>query len=296
MLPDLQVSAAAARVGRVGRGSAPGRPAALRENENGLDFNSLGAVSKERRNVVDAPWLRKKPDPRRRERVVPTDRLTTPPRIRYLALVPNAHPTSKEAADGRLVLASGSPRRSQILGDAGIDFQVHVSGIDERTRPDESPGDLVVRLACEKCLDVARRRDDVPPRPVLGADTIVVAGEEVLGKPRDEDHAVELVSRLVGTTHRVMTGVAIAWTDGRGPWTEVVTSHVEMRPASRAEVEEYVAVGESLDKAGGYALQGEGARFVVSVRGSRTNVIGLPLEETLALLTEAGVSGLAGER
>lgn len=293
MLPDLQVSAAAARVGR---GFAPGRPAAPRENENDLDFNSLGAVSRERRNVVDAPWVRKKPDPRRRKRVVSTDRLTRPPRIRYLAPVPNAHPTPKEAAGGRLVLASGSPRRSQILGDAGVDFQVDVSGIDERTRPDESPRDLVVRLAREKCLDVARRRDDVPPRPVLGADTIVVAGEEVLGKPRDEDHAVELVSRLVGATHRVMTGVAIAWTDGRGPWTKVVTSHVEMRPASRAEVEEYVAVGESLDKAGGYALQGEGARFVVSVRGSRTNVIGLPLEETLALLTEAGVSGVTGAR
>jgi len=293
MLPDLQVSAAAARVGR---GFPPGRPAASRENENGLDFNSLGAVSKERRNVVDGLWLRKKPDPPQRGRAFAADRLTTPARIRYLAPVPNAHSTSKEDTDRRLVLASGSPRRSQILGDAGVDFQVDVSGIDERTRPDESPGDLVVRLAREKCLDVAGRRDDAPPRPVLGADTIVVAGEEVLGKPRDENHAVELVSRLVGTTHRVMTGVAVAWTDGRGPWTTVVTSHVEMRPASRSEVEEYVAVGESLDKAGGYALQGEGARFVVGVRGSRTNVIGLPLEETLALLAEAGVSGVAGAR
>ncbi len=204
--------------------------------------------------------------------------------------MPNAHVTPKDDEDSRLVLASGSPRRSQILADAGVDFLVDVSGIDEETRPGESPRDLVLRLAREKCLDVAGRRADTPPRPVLGADTIVVAGNEVLGKPRDVDHAVELVSRLVGATHRVMTGVAVAWTDGRGPWTTVVSSDVEMRPASRTEVEEYVAVGESLDKAGGYALQGEGARFVVGVRGSRTNVIGLPLEETLALLARAGVT------
>lgn len=186
------------------------------------------------------------------------------------------------------MLASGSPRRAEILGDAGVAFVVDVSGIDEKTRPGEAPHALAVRLAREKCLDVAGRRTDVPPRPVLGADTIVVAGEDVLGKPRDAAHAVELLSRLVGTTHRVMTGVAVAWTDGRGPFSCVVTSEVEMRAATRDELIDYVAVGESLDKAGGYALQGEGARFVVAVRGSRTNVIGLPLEETLALLAEAG--------
>ncbi|MEM9177659.1 MAG: Maf family protein [Myxococcota bacterium] len=187
------------------------------------------------------------------------------------------------------MLASGSPRRAQILGEAGVHFRVDVSGIDEKTRDGESPEALVVRLAREKCLDVAGRRNDAPPRPVLGADTIVVAGDEVLGKPRDEAHAIALVSRLVGTTHRVMTGVCVAWTDGRGPFTTHVTSHVEMRDATRSEVEAYIAVGESMDKAGGYALQGEGARFVTAVVGSRTNVIGLPLEETLALLAEAGV-------
>ena len=201
---------------------------------------------------------------------------------------PSSRPTTT-TEPLRLILASGSPRRAEILGDVGVDFQVDVSGIDEKTRAGETPDALVVRLAREKCLDVAGRRDDAPARPVLGADTIVVApGEEVLGKPRDEAHAIELVSKLVGVTHRVMTGVAVAWTDGRGPWTTVVTSHVEMREATRDEVAEYVAVGESLDKAGGYALQGEGARFVTVVRGSRTNVIGLPLEESLALLSEGG--------
>ena len=137
---------------------------------------------------------------------------------------------------------------------------------------------------------MAERLPKDPARPVLGADTIVVAGEQVLGKPRDAAHAVELLSQLVGTTHRVMTAIAVAWTDGREARSQVVTSHVTMRSATRAELVEYVAVGESLDKAGGYALQGEGARFVVSVEGSRSNVIGLPQEETLALLRASGVS------
>ena len=184
------------------------------------------------------------------------------------------------------MLASGSPRRSQILGDAGLRFEIQPSGIDEKTRPGEAPGDLAERLAREKAEDVAGRLPDSPARPVLGSDTIVVAGENVLGKPRDAEHAVELLSQLVGTTHRVMTAIALAWSDGRATASQVVVSEVEMRSATRAELVAYVAVGESLDKAGGYALQGEGARFILDVRGSSTNVIGLPLEETLALIEQ----------
>lgn len=187
------------------------------------------------------------------------------------------------------MLASGSPRRAEILTGASVPFEIRISGIDEVERPGERPEDLAERLAREKALDVAQRLPDRPARPVLGADTIVVAaGDVVLGKPDDAAHAVELLSRLVGTTHRVMTGVAVGWTDGRELQTTVVTSRVSMRDATRAELEAYVALGESLDKAGGYALQGEGRRFVVDVQGSRSNVIGLPLEETLALLARAG--------
>lgn len=198
------------------------------------------------------------------------------------------------APDGpTLILASGSPRRADLLRQAGVAYEVIVSGVDERTRPGETPEALALRLATEKALDVAARTPDRPLRPVLGADTIVVAGADVLGKPDDAAHAAELVARLVGTTHRVMTGVCLAWTDGRAPRALVVTSEVEMRAADRDEIEAYVALGESLDKAGGYALQGEGARFVTAVRGSRTNVIGLPLDETLALLADAGVVAAA---
>ena len=202
----------------------------------------------------------------------------------------NSRPIS-DAPPPALVLASGSPRRSQILGDAGLRFEIQPSGIDELTRPGETPPDLAERLAREKAEDVARRLPDAPARPVLGSDTIVVAaGENVLGKPRDADHAVELLAQLVGTTHRVMTAIALAWTDGRATASQVVVSHVEMRPATRDELIKYVAVGESLDKAGGYALQGEGARFILGVRGSSTNVIGLPLEETLALIEHEGAA------
>jgi len=190
----------------------------------------------------------------------------------------------------RLVLASASPRRSEILAQASVPFEVVVSKVDELTLPGETAQSLVERLAREKSLEVANRLPADPARPVLGADTIVVAGDDVLGKPRDEEHAVELLSRLVGTIHRVMTGIAVSFTDDRDTMSRVVTSHVEMRPATREELIEYVSVGESLDKAGGYALQGEGSRFIVGVEGSRTNVIGLPREETLELLEAAGVS------
>jgi len=204
-----------------------------------------------------------------------------------------------------LVLASGSPRRSDILSEAGIPFEVIVSGVDELTRPGERPEDLALRLASEKCLDVARRLPAAPPRPVLGADTIVVSvDDEVLGKPNNEAHAALLLEKIVGTTHRVMTGVAVAWTDGRSFGTSdsdtapdpsrtltcLGTSFVTMRSATFEELVEYVAVGESLDKAGGYALQGEGARFIVGVEGSRTNVIGLPIDETRELLRQAGLT------
>ena len=199
-----------------------------------------------------------------------------------------AKPGQHADGTGRLVLASASPRRRQILSEAGLKFEVRPSTIEERARAGESPEKLAERLAREKALDVARELAQGPARPVLGADTIVVLDGEVLGKPRDEAHAVEMLSRLVGRTHRVMTGIALAWTDGRSLESRVLTSEVEMRPATRAELIEYVALGESLDKAGAYALQGGAIQFVTRVVGSRSNVIGLPREETLALLERSG--------
>jgi septum formation protein len=201
---------------------------------------------------------------------------------------PSQSPPQASASAERLVLASASPRRREILSEAGIPFDVRPSTIEERARAGESAAALVERLAREKALDVAQQLAAAPPRPVLGADTVVVLDGEVLGKPRDEDHAIEMLSRLVGRAHAVMTGIALAWTDARGLESQVVTSAVEMRAATREEIVAYVAIGESLDKAGAYALQGGASRFITRVVVSRTNVIGLPREETLALLARAG--------
>jgi len=205
---------------------------------------------------------------------------------------PATSPAAGPESTPCLVLASASPRRREILSGAGVSFEIQPSTIVELSRESEPPAELAQRLAAEKADDVAGRLCSEPPVPVLGADTIVVVDEEVFGKPRDEEHAVELLTRLMGRRHRVMTGIALAWSDGRPTLCEVVTSEVGMRTATRAELVEYVALGESLDKAGGYALQGAGRRFVVEVEGSSTNVIGLPLEETLALFARGGLPDL----
>jgi len=192
-----------------------------------------------------------------------------------------------------LILASASPRRRELLARAGLAFEVVPADLDETLRPGETPEGHVERLAREKADAVARRLARTPVRLVLGSDTVVVLGGDVLGKPRDAAHAEALLARLVGRTHRVLTGVAVATSAGHAPRSRVVESRVRMRPASADEIRAYVATGEPLDKAGAYALQGEGRRFVEAVEGSETNVIGLPLEETLALLREAGLAAQA---
>jgi septum formation protein len=187
----------------------------------------------------------------------------------------------------RLVLASSSPRRVELLTRAGLELEVIASDIPEDTRPNETPTAAARRLAQEKALTVARRLGATPRRWVIGADTIVVVDGVAIGKPRDPDHAVTLLSTLVGRRHEVITGVAVVDTASLRVWEDVVESAVEMRPASLAELRSYVATGEPLDKAGAYALQGRGRRFVDRVEGSESNVIGLPVEQTLALLRRA---------
>lgn len=188
-----------------------------------------------------------------------------------------------------LVLASGSPRRRDLLARAGLRFQVRPADVAEDVLPGESPQALVERLARAKAGWAVERLPPLPRRVVLGSDTVVVLDGEILGKPRDAEEAVSMLRRLVGRSHRVVTGVAVVESDTRRVRTACVESRVAMRPASEEELRRYVAGGEPLDKAGGYALQGEGRRLVVRVEGSETNVIGLPLEETLALLRDAGL-------
>lgn len=190
--------------------------------------------------------------------------------------------------DSSLVLASGSPRRRSLLERAGISFEVCPAELPEERGPGEEPADFAQRLAAEKARAIARRLGGGAPRFVLGADTIVVVDGDVLGKPADAADALALLSRLVGRSHQVLTGVAVVATATGQECGALVESHVSMRRAGEEELRAYVAGGEPLDKAGAYAVQGEGRRFVTAVEGSETNVIGLPMEETLALLRQAG--------
>jgi septum formation protein len=188
-----------------------------------------------------------------------------------------------------LILASASPRRRDLLSRLAVPFETIPAQIAETARPGEAPRALAERLAREKAEAVAAQLGRTPRRVVLGSDTIVVIGEEVLGKPRDPEHALTLLRKLSGRTHLVMTGIAVVESDTGHARSRVVESRVTLRKADEVELRDYVATGESLDKAGAYALQGAGRRLIAGVEGSETNVIGLPLEETLAMLKEAGL-------
>jgi len=184
------------------------------------------------------------------------------------------------------VLASGSPRRAALLARLGLTAIVRPSDVDETPQPDESPDDLVRRLAALKAMAAAASDEEV----VLAADTEVVLDGAVLGKPTDHDHAAAMLRRLSGRAHQVITGVAAR----RGPLVHVDAVHttVVFRDLTDAELAWYLDTGEPFDKAGGYGLQGAGAALVARIEGSDTNVIGLPLAETVALLREVGLDPL----
>ena len=180
-----------------------------------------------------------------------------------------------------LYLASGSPRRQELLTQLGISFEKVVPGIEELRRPDESAQHYVARLAREKAQAVvALTRDDLP---VLGADTIVILNGEVLEKPRDAAHAAVMLRMLSGKTHQVMTAVALA--DSQHTLDCLVVTEVTFRTLSDDDITDYVLSGEPLDKAGAYGIQGLGGCFVRKINGSYHAVVGLPLVETYELLS-----------
>ena len=181
-----------------------------------------------------------------------------------------------------LVLASGSPRRRELLAQLGVPFVVRVADVDESPRPGERATDLVRRLAAAKAQAVlaAAPEDDVV---VLGADTIVVVAGFVLAKPVDADDATRMLGLLSGRTHTVLTGVAVARRPG-GMVEEVEATEVTFRDLTDADVAAYVATGEPLDKAGAYGIQGAAEAFVVEIVGNKDNVIGLGLATTTRLL------------
>lgn len=183
----------------------------------------------------------------------------------------------------RLVLASSSPRRRQILAELGLGFEVRAADADERPLPGEAPETMVDRLARQKAL---ARVDS--GELVLAADTIVVLDGAILGKPRDAADARSMLARIAGREHVVFTGVALTGDAGRRTAARVVRTRVRMRALSQAEIARYVAGGEPLDKAGAYAIQGWGALYVESIAGNYTNVVGLPVPAVAELFVELG--------
>jgi septum formation protein len=184
-------------------------------------------------------------------------------------------------------LASASPRRGELLRQIGAPFRVRPAAIDERPLPGEPPAAYVSRLAAAKAEAVWGMLAAAETRPVLAADTAVVLGDEILGKPADPGEAVAMLERLSGRTHHVLTAVALR--HGGGTDMAASDSEVRFRPTTAAERQAYCATGEPFDKAGGYGIQGHAAVFVESLRGSYSGVVGLPLFETAMLLERCGL-------
>jgi len=186
----------------------------------------------------------------------------------------------------KLILASGSPRRRQLLSEAGLSFQLAESGVVERRLPDERARGYALRMAQAKALAVARRHND---SIVLGADTVVECLAEILEKPVDAADAYRMLTILAGRGHVVVTAFALAH-DSRLIETEAVESRVFFRSLSEAEIREYIAGGEPFDKAGAYGIQGVGGGFISRVEGTRDNVMGLPVQRVLAALERCGIA------
>jgi nucleoside triphosphate pyrophosphatase len=177
----------------------------------------------------------------------------------------------------RLILASVSPRRAELLRAAGYEFEIVVADVDERARGRETPADYVRRLAAEKSAAV-QAADAI----VLGADTTVVVDGEILGKPRDDDEAAAMLRRLAGRRHDVLTGVSIR--HGAHEVGRVESTAVWFSVLTKEDIAWYVASGEGRDKAGAYAIQGLASRFIPRIDGSYANVVGLPVAAVAELL------------
>jgi septum formation protein len=187
--------------------------------------------------------------------------------------------------ENRLILASKSPRRYELLKQVGLDFDVIPSGIEEDYIKGESPRKHVLRLAEAKALDVGNQH---PDRWVVAADTIVYVDHSILGKPKSREEARRMLRRLSGKEHRVLTGFSVLHLErGKGD-REAVQTAVKVRKLTQGEMEWYIQTSEPFDKAGGYAVQGTGSFMIESIKGSYTNVVGLPICELIQMLNRLG--------
>jgi septum formation protein len=185
-----------------------------------------------------------------------------------------------------LILASASPRRQELLRNAGIRFTVQPSDINETPLAGEAPRECAERLAREKALAACQSR---PQDYVLGADTIVVVDGAIFGKPRDRADAARMLRLLSGRMHQVITGVCVVSPAASAPQTASETTLVTMSQLSEDEIRDYVATGEPMDKAGAYAIQGIASRWIPRIEGDYSNVVGLPVAMVYAMLRERQV-------
>ncbi|MEM7465457.1 MAG: Maf family protein [Pseudomonadota bacterium] len=182
-----------------------------------------------------------------------------------------------------LILASASPRRAELLKQLEVAFTVQAANIDETLRSKEAAQDYVVRLAEEKAQEVAK--SSAPGAVILGADTTVEKSGEVLNKPTDRQDAARMLKMLSDATHEVHTGIALLIVGQEDSVkTLSVTTEVRFKPLRQTEIDRYIELGEPLDKAGAYGIQGLGGAFVAAITGSYTNVVGLPIQQTHELL------------
>ncbi len=189
----------------------------------------------------------------------------------------------------KLILASSSPRRRELLASIGIEFEVIPSNVPEQHRAGEAPEEYVARLSRDKAQAIAERH---PSAWIVAADTTVLLGDQLLEKPADRADAARMLASIAGRTHVVYTGVTLQNGQDEHRDTRVAESEVRMLPLTAQDIEWYVGTGEPLDKAGAYAVQGIGAMFIDSIHGSYTNVVGLPLALLFQMLRKAGIDPL----
>jgi septum formation protein len=186
----------------------------------------------------------------------------------------------------KLILASSSPRRAEILANAGLPFSVLSSAVDESPYPDEAPAALVQRLANAKADLVTARA--VGPAIILAADTVVVLDDKILGKPNSREDARHMLQQLSGRTHSVLTGVALIRLPDGERRQFIESTLVHFRPITDQELSSYLATEEPYDKAGAYAIQGQAGRYIPRIEGCYFNVVGLPLSRVLTELRVLG--------
>jgi len=196
-------------------------------------------------------------------------------------------PNRKPNIPPDIVLASASPRRSELLARVGIRFTIQPSRIGEDLLPGETPEEHVVRLSREKASEVAARQE-VPGRWFIGSDTIVLRDDRILGKPKDPAEASAMLRSLSGRSHRVLSGYAVFDRQSRATVSGAVATTVRFKELTEEEIAGYIATGEPFDKAGAYAIQGIGVFMVLAIEGSYTNVVGLPLCEVVEVLERLG--------